>query len=353
MEQAKADGSIGGTGSGSGDGVGIQSITQTTTSTEDDGDNVLTITLTDGTTSEFVVQNGSKGSTPVKGEDYFTDADKEEIASMVDVTDWFKIGVNIPSGADLDSYTTEGKYYVSSTSISNTIVNAPVAGTNYTLFVFKRTSGSSRTQMIIALNNKIYLRSSTSTGTYGAWVTCATTADIDNVLAAIPTKISELENDAGYITESGSGSGTSSLSTCNIEITINSETSGSMTLTSSDGTNFTLPIYEATLYSNSDNHVDIVSYPMFKLSLHRDNAIGLGLISAGQQLGALYYHMNDTWLKTCDILKITIRDIEHYINGTTSSCCIDFNEGLCFTVGTVTYRCSADSYSTSGSDEPE
>lgn len=44
-------------------GVGIASIKQTTTSTADDGNNVITVTLTDGTTSTFTVQNGSKGST--------------------------------------------------------------------------------------------------------------------------------------------------------------------------------------------------------------------------------------------------------------------------------------------------
>ena len=69
------------------DGVGIKSVSQTTTSTADDGNNVITVTLTDGTKSTFKVQNGSKGSagkTPVKGTDYWTDADKAEIKSYVD-----------------------------------------------------------------------------------------------------------------------------------------------------------------------------------------------------------------------------------------------------------------------------
>lgn len=47
------------------DGVGIKSINQTTTSTADDGNNIFTVTLTNGTTATFTVQNGSKGS---KGE---------------------------------------------------------------------------------------------------------------------------------------------------------------------------------------------------------------------------------------------------------------------------------------------
>lgn len=50
-------------------GAGIQKIEQTTTSTADGGNNVLTITLTDGTTTTFTVKNGSKGSTGAAGTD--------------------------------------------------------------------------------------------------------------------------------------------------------------------------------------------------------------------------------------------------------------------------------------------
>lgn len=91
----KADGTWqevwGAPGSGSGgDGVGIASVVQTTKSTEDDGNNVITVTLTNGVTSTFIVQNGSKGSkgdpgyTPVRGVDYWTTADKAEIKAYVD-----------------------------------------------------------------------------------------------------------------------------------------------------------------------------------------------------------------------------------------------------------------------------
>lgn len=44
------------------DGVGIKSVTQTTTSTADSGENVVTVKLTDGSSSQFKVRNGSKGS---------------------------------------------------------------------------------------------------------------------------------------------------------------------------------------------------------------------------------------------------------------------------------------------------
>ena len=85
-------GSKGATGLPGDDGVGIKSVSQTTTSTADDGNNVITVTLTNGTKSTFKVQNGSKGSTgatgadgktPVKGTDYWTEADKAEMVSDV------------------------------------------------------------------------------------------------------------------------------------------------------------------------------------------------------------------------------------------------------------------------------
>ena len=74
------------------DGVGIQSVIQTTTSSSDGGNNIITVTLTNGTTSTFYVKNGSKGSTgakgedgstPVRGVDYWTENDKNEIKSYV------------------------------------------------------------------------------------------------------------------------------------------------------------------------------------------------------------------------------------------------------------------------------
>ena len=74
------------------DGVGVSSVKQTTTSSADGGSNVVTVTLTNGTTSTFTVKNGSKGSagsagkdgvSPVKGKDYWTPADQESIVQDV------------------------------------------------------------------------------------------------------------------------------------------------------------------------------------------------------------------------------------------------------------------------------
>lgn len=48
-------------------GVGVKSVVQTTTSSADGGDNIITVTLTNGTTSTFTVKNGSRGSTGTRG----------------------------------------------------------------------------------------------------------------------------------------------------------------------------------------------------------------------------------------------------------------------------------------------
>ena len=87
-----APGKDGADGQSGADGVGIQSVEQTTTSAEDGGTNVVTVTKTDGTTSTFSIKNGSKGSTgqagadghtPIKGTDYWTEADQQAIVDDV------------------------------------------------------------------------------------------------------------------------------------------------------------------------------------------------------------------------------------------------------------------------------
>lgn len=56
------DGSNGQDGASGKDGVGVSTVKQTTTSSADGGTNVVTVTLSNGTSSTFSVKNGSKGS---------------------------------------------------------------------------------------------------------------------------------------------------------------------------------------------------------------------------------------------------------------------------------------------------
>ena len=113
-------GDTGATGSA---GVSVSSVKQTTTSTADGGSNVITVTLSNGTTSTFTVKNGSKGSTgaagkdgadglpgvpgadgndgctPVRGVDYWTTADKAEIEAYI-ATELAKRGQLKPEPAE-------------------------------------------------------------------------------------------------------------------------------------------------------------------------------------------------------------------------------------------------------------
>lgn len=110
-----------------------------------------------------------------------TDQLSEEIADY----NWFTSGTQIPANSDLDSYTTSGKYYVASTAISKTILNAPVTNTNYVLYVIVRTTSKSITQIIFTLNNKICMRSATSSGALSDWETFATEDWVQEQLNAL------------------------------------------------------------------------------------------------------------------------------------------------------------------------
>ena len=68
------------------DGVGIESIEQTTKSHEDDGVNVITVKLTDGKTSTFNVENGSKGSTGAQGPAGQNGQDGQDGVGIDDIT---------------------------------------------------------------------------------------------------------------------------------------------------------------------------------------------------------------------------------------------------------------------------
>lgn len=159
-------GSSGSNGSNGADGVSISSVKQTTTSTADGGSNVVTVTLSNGTTSTFTVKNGSKGSTgatgaagktPVKGTDYWSAADKEEmiqdvisalggspIFGVVDVNNNIVLSGNLADGTytikyeDTDGKVTEiGTLKQSSVTYTNLFV-ASTANLN------QRMSGSSK-----------------------------------------------------------------------------------------------------------------------------------------------------------------------------------------------------------------
>lgn len=77
------------------DGVSIESVTQTTISTEDGGKNIITITLSNGETSEVEVQNGSKG--PAGPTDYNLMENKPDL-SVYASTDYVDEVINTALG---------------------------------------------------------------------------------------------------------------------------------------------------------------------------------------------------------------------------------------------------------------
>lgn len=61
-------------------GVGVSDVEQTVRSEDPGGVNVITLILTDGNRHSFEVRNGT---TPARGVDYWTDADKQEIINSI------------------------------------------------------------------------------------------------------------------------------------------------------------------------------------------------------------------------------------------------------------------------------
>ena len=82
------------------DGVSVSSVVQTVESNDDGGSNIVSVELSDGSSFEFIVKNGNKGSdghTPVLGEDYFTEAEKDEFVASI----WNELPDNIATKDDI------------------------------------------------------------------------------------------------------------------------------------------------------------------------------------------------------------------------------------------------------------
>ena len=107
------------------------------------------------------------------------------ISDINGLIDWFGTGSAIPNGSDLNTYTTNGKYYCGSSAGSKTMLNCPVTNDNFVLFVFRRTSGNSLAQMIITLGGELHIRGSSSDGSYRTWQSYTSRATVEALIAAI------------------------------------------------------------------------------------------------------------------------------------------------------------------------
>lgn len=107
----------------------------------------------------------------------------------VDDRDWFGTGESIPSKSDLNTYQTNGKYYASSESIAQTLVNRPDGmNTNFVMWVFTRTTASVKSQLMLTLHGKMYVRSS-STSAWRDWVAITTSDEIDGLTDEIKQEL--------------------------------------------------------------------------------------------------------------------------------------------------------------------
>ena len=142
---------------------------------------------------------GADGFSPVKGKDYWTAEDIAEIEEYIDdaVTATFGKGTSIPGSADLDAYTTIGKYFAASNATAQSLSNCPTTQ-NFLMYVFYRAS-SSPSQMIIDLTGKLYIRSRSSSA-WRSWVTYITSGDLTT---AVNTALQEAKDSGAFKGDSG------------------------------------------------------------------------------------------------------------------------------------------------------
>lgn len=157
-------GATGKTGSTGAPGVGVDSMVQRTESLVDSGKNEFRFTLTDGTYKDFAVRNGSRGSTgpaPVRGTDYWTEADKAAIVE--DVLE------QLPSASGAQTLTVQASItrletYVSVPFEPKAAVFQTEAGSNYGRMLGMYDAVSGMFTAYDAQNAKVYYRTASWSG---------------------------------------------------------------------------------------------------------------------------------------------------------------------------------------------
>jgi len=111
----------------------------------------------------------------------------------LDANELWDIGVAIPTGSDINNYTSVGKYRVASASVANNISNIPTKSAG-TLFVFKSNNDNVLYQVYYTGYAKVYTRRinlGASPVEYGAWAifseirtkTVSATSDVNGVIS--------------------------------------------------------------------------------------------------------------------------------------------------------------------------
>ncbi len=97
--------------------------------------------------------------------------------------DWFGNGKALGTASNLDNQTTVGKYYAPSNSTAEKIANSPTK-VNFVLYVFQRGLTNIRSQLIVDLNGRMFVRSRSSSG-WNKWCDFATADDLTAYLKTV------------------------------------------------------------------------------------------------------------------------------------------------------------------------
>lgn len=157
------------------DGISISSVVQTSTSTEDAGTNVITVTLSDGSTSTFNVKNGSKGSTGQAGQTGATGTRGSNWYSGTAITGTSTTGTIFPSSGITDALIND-MYLNTSTSYVYKCTTSGAASVAKWIYIgsIKGATGSTGSQGPAGVSVSSIVQTTTSTADGGTNVVTAT-----------------------------------------------------------------------------------------------------------------------------------------------------------------------------------
>lgn len=198
-----------GVGGGGQDGRGIASIEQTTTSTEDGGINEVTQTLTDGTTAVFQIRNGSRGSQGLQGERGLQGIQGERGEKGDAGEDW------IPTQQELASIASSAAALV---DVPENLADLNDDSTHRLVTDTEKTTWNGKQAQLVSGTNIKTINNESILGEGNINIQGGTGGDV-NVIEVVkvngtaltpdsnkavdvpvPTKVSDLNNDSGFIT---------------------------------------------------------------------------------------------------------------------------------------------------------
>ena len=163
--------------------TGIKDIQQTTTSTDDDGNNVITITLNNGVTKSFTVQNGSKGSTGEKGDK----GDKGDTGNVSEVQYLRTLDTRNTNEAPSYYMSNFARTFQTEFKLATAIGLSDKIGAVYVFLItttpWSDGSGGRPIQLALHESNGMYMRGSSSDSAWGTWYKVYSAGESKNMSA--------------------------------------------------------------------------------------------------------------------------------------------------------------------------